>query len=97
MLLQGRDVAAWPWSSSFGMANFLLTSGLGHGEFSAAVEGGNLAGSSDLWSSNNPPFPSRSPILQRCWFPRGNPGFSPGRVFLGSQWLARMSEHGQSF
>lgn len=84
MLLQGWDAVAWPWSSSLGMANFPLTPALGHREFRAASEEGNLAGSSDLWSSNGPPFPSRYPSVQRCWFPRGNSGgFFPWEGVLG--------------
>ena len=98
MLPQGWGAVAWPWSSSLGMANFPLTLGLGHCEFRAASKEGNLAGSSDLWSSNGPPFPSRSPSMQRCWFPRGNSGgFSPERGLRGSQWLVGMAEHSWSF
>lgn len=71
MLQQGWDAVAWPRSSSLGMASFPLTPGLGHHEFSKE---GNLAGSSDLRSSTGPPFPSRYPSVQCCWFPRGNSG-----------------------
>lgn len=97
MLLQGQDVAAWPWSSSFGMDSFLLASGLGHDEFRTAGEEGNLAGSSDLWSSNSPPSPPAPPACSAVGFQGEIQVFSPGRVFLGSQWLAGMAEHSQSF
>lgn len=81
-----RDRVLWHrhGALSSGMANFLLTSGLDQSEFGTASEEGSLAGSSDLWSSNGPPFPSRSPRVQCCWFPRGNSGvFFPWEGALG--------------
>lgn len=68
MLPQGWGAVAWPWSSSLGMANFPLTLGLGHCEFGAASKEGNLAGSSDLWSSNGPPFPPAPPACSAVGF-----------------------------